>query len=95
MAMKVVLAKRFVPLNFSVIDGYPHLVPQIDEWKDMLPRFYEGDNENPFEHAHEFHALMQQLDIHNDDILMKIFCIHWKVMQGNGIEHSLVLVFPL
>ena len=73
MAMKAILAKRFAPLNFSAIDGYPHPVPQIDEWKDLLPRFYEGDNENLVEHVHEFHALMQQLDIHHEDILMKMF----------------------
>jgi hypothetical protein len=73
MAMKAILARRFAPLNFSAIDGYPHLVPQIDEWKDLLPRFYEGDDDNPFEHVHEFHALMQQLDIHHEDILMKMF----------------------
>jgi hypothetical protein len=48
-------------------------VPQIDEWKDLLPRFYEGEDDNPFEHVHEFHALMQQLDIHHEDILMKMF----------------------
>jgi hypothetical protein len=43
MAMKAILARRFAPLNFSAIDGYPHLVPQIDEWQDLLPRFYEGE----------------------------------------------------
>jgi hypothetical protein len=32
MAMEAILARRFAPLNFSAIDGYPHLVPQIDEW---------------------------------------------------------------
>jgi hypothetical protein len=72
MAMKAILAKRFSPLNFSAIDGYPHLVPQIDELQDLLPIFYEGDDDNPFEHVHEFHALMQQLDIHHEDILMKM-----------------------
>jgi hypothetical protein len=73
MAMKAILARRFAPLNFSAIDGYPHPVPQIDEWKDLLPRFYEGENDSPFEHVHEFHVLMQQLDIHHEDILMKMF----------------------
>jgi hypothetical protein len=73
MAMKAILARRFFPLNFSAIDGYPHPVPQIDEWKDLLPRFYEGENDNPVEHVHEFHVVMQQLDIHHEDILMKMF----------------------
>jgi hypothetical protein len=73
MVMKAILAKRFAPLNFSSIDDYPHPVPLIDEWKDLLPRFYEGKDDNPVEHVHEFHALMQQLDIHHEDILMKMF----------------------
>ena len=58
MSMEDILAMRFSPLNFSAIDGYPHLVPQIDEWEDLLPIFYEGDDDNPFEHVHEFHVLM-------------------------------------
>jgi hypothetical protein len=73
MAMKAILARRFSPLNFSAIEDYPHPVPLIDEWKDLLPRFYEGKDDNPVEHVHEFHALMQQLDIHHEDILMKMF----------------------
>ena len=51
MAMKAILAKRFTPLNFSAIDGYPHPMPQIDEWQDLMPRFYEGENDNPVEHV--------------------------------------------
>jgi hypothetical protein len=68
MTMEAILARRFSPLNFSSIVGYPHLVPQIDEWQDLLPRFYEGENDSPVEHVLEFHALMQHLDIH-----MKLF----------------------
>jgi hypothetical protein len=73
MAMEAILARRFSPLNFSAIAGYPHPVPQIDEWQDLLPRFYEGENDNPVEHVQEFHALMQQLDIQHEDIHMKLF----------------------
>jgi hypothetical protein len=73
MAMEAILARRFAPLNFSSIDGYPHPMPQIDEWKDLLPIFYEGENDILVEHVQEFHALMQQLDIHHEDILMKMF----------------------
>jgi hypothetical protein len=40
--------------------------------QDLLPRFYEGENDSPVEHVQEFHALMQQLDIHHEDILMKM-----------------------
>jgi hypothetical protein len=48
-------------------------VPLIDEWKDLLPRFYEGKDDNRVDHVHEFHALMHQLDIHHEYILMKMF----------------------
>jgi hypothetical protein len=59
MAMKAILASRFSPLNFSTIDDYPHLVPLIDEWKDLLPIFYEGEDDSLVDHVQEFHALMQ------------------------------------
>ena len=58
MAMKAILAKRFAPLDFSAIEDYPHTVPLIDEWKDLLPIFYEGKDDIPVEHVHEFHNLM-------------------------------------
>jgi len=51
MAMEAILAKRFSPFNFSSIAGYPHLVPLVDEWHDLLPIFYEGKNHNPLEHV--------------------------------------------
>jgi hypothetical protein len=94
MAMEAILARRFSPLNFSAIAGYPHLVPQIDEWQDLLPRFYEGENDNPVEHVLEFHALMQQLDIQHEDIRMKLFmyslqgdvCIWYHSLEPSSIS---------
>jgi hypothetical protein len=73
MTMKAILSRRFSPLNFSAIDDYPHPVPLIYEWKDLLPIFYEGEYDSPVEHVQEFHALMQQLNIHHEVILMKMF----------------------
>jgi hypothetical protein len=73
MAMEAIMARRFAPLNFSAIVGYPHPLPQNDEWQDLLPRFCEGENDNPLEHVLGFHALMQQLDIQHEDIHMKLF----------------------
>jgi hypothetical protein len=73
MAMEDILSRRFTPLNFSAIVGYSHPVPQIDEWKDLLPRFCEGENDDPLEHVLGFHALMQKLDIQHEDIHMKLF----------------------
>jgi hypothetical protein len=58
MAMKSILSRRFVTLNFSAIDDYPHHVPLIDEWQDLLPRFYEGEDDIPVANVQEFHALM-------------------------------------
>jgi hypothetical protein len=58
MAMEAILSKRFAPFNFSAIVGYPHPVPLVDEWQDLLPRFYEGKNDNPLEHVIEFHAFI-------------------------------------
>jgi hypothetical protein len=72
MAMEAILARRFSPLNLLAIAGYPHPVPQIDRWKDLLPRVYEGENDNLVEHVLEFHTLMQQLDIQHEDICMNL-----------------------
>jgi hypothetical protein len=51
MVMEAILARRFSPLNFSSIVGYPHHVPQIDKWEDLLPRFYEAENDSHVEHV--------------------------------------------
>jgi hypothetical protein len=32
-AMEAILARRFSPFYFSVVHGYPNLVPPVDEWK--------------------------------------------------------------
>jgi hypothetical protein len=88
MVMKAMLARRFSPLNFSTIEDYPHIVPLIDEWKDLLPRFYEGKDDIPIEHVHEFHALMQQLDMHHEDILMKMFMYS---LEGNARQWYRIL----
>jgi hypothetical protein len=90
MAMEVIMARRFSPLNFLAIDGYPHPVPLVDEWQDLLPRFYEGKNDSPFEHVLGFHDLIQQLDIQHEDIRMKLFMYS---LQGDARNwyHSLDL----
>jgi hypothetical protein len=69
-------------------------VPQIDEWKDLLPRFYEGENDNHVEHVLEFHALIQQLEIQHEDICMKLFmyslqgyvCIWYLSLEPSSIS---------
>jgi hypothetical protein len=44
-AMEAILAWRFAPLNFSVVPGFPNLVPPLSEWMDYLPTFKEDKGE--------------------------------------------------
>jgi hypothetical protein len=71
--MEAILAQRFSPLNFSVVPGFPNVVPTIDEWGDYLPRFREDKDDNPADHLLEFHEVMHQLGIHHEDVLMNMF----------------------
>jgi hypothetical protein len=71
--MEAILARRFSPFNFSVVPGFPNVVPTIDEWGDYLPRFREDKDDNPADHLLEFHEVMHQLGIHHEDVLMKMF----------------------
>ena len=56
--MEKILAWRFAPFNFSVIPGFPNVVPSLDGWSDYLPIFREHEEENPAQHLCEFHELM-------------------------------------
>jgi hypothetical protein len=71
--MEAILAWRFSPFNFSVVPGFPNVVPTIDEWGDYLPRFREDKDDNPADHLLEFHEVMHQLGIHHEDVLMNMF----------------------
>jgi hypothetical protein len=71
--MDKILARRFSPFNFSVVPGFPNVVPTVDEWGDYLPIFRERKEDNPARHLHEFHELMHQWEIHHEDVLMKMF----------------------
>ena len=66
-------AQRFAPFNFSDVPGFPHEVPTMDEWGDFLPRFREEEEDNPAYHVLKFHQYMDQLNIHHEDVLMKMF----------------------
>ena len=39
--MDRMVARRFAPLNFSDIPGFPNPVPTMDIWGDCLPWFRE------------------------------------------------------
>ena len=56
--MEKILARRFAPFYFSVVPGFPNVVPTVDEWGDYFPIFREHVEDNPSQHLHDFHELM-------------------------------------
>jgi len=71
--MEDILAQRFSPFNFSIVPGFPNVVPTIDEWDDFFPRFREHRDDNHVEHFLDFRELMHQWGVHHEDVLMKMF----------------------
>jgi hypothetical protein len=71
--MEAIVATRFAPFNFVDIVGFPNVVPTIDIWGDYLPRFRESREDNPSDHLIKFHECMDQLDLHHEDVRMKMF----------------------
>jgi hypothetical protein len=82
-AFASLLARRFAPLDFSTVPGFPHPVPSIDIWGDHLPRFAEKKGDNPSDHLIRFHQCMIQLDINHEDVLMKMFVFS---LEGDARE---------
>ena len=82
-AFAALLARRFSPLDFSTILGFPHPVPSIDIWGDHLPRFAEKKEDNPSDHLIRFHQCMVQLDIYHEYVLMKMFVFS---LEGDARE---------
>jgi hypothetical protein len=72
-AFSALLARRFAPLNFSSVPGFPHPVPNMSEWGDFLPIFKESKEDNPAEHLLKFHECMDLLDLQHEDVRMKMF----------------------
>jgi hypothetical protein len=66
------LARRFSPFNFSIVPGFPNVVPSPNEWGHYFPIFRERKEDNPSWNLHEFHELMYQWGIHHEDILLKM-----------------------
>jgi hypothetical protein len=67
------IAARFSPLDFTNVYGFPNVVPDIKIWEDVLPKFGGYVDDNPAQHLFEFHKLMDELDVHHEDVLMKLF----------------------
>jgi hypothetical protein len=82
------LARRFSPFNFSVVPGFPNVVPTVDELVDFLPIFKEHKDDSPAKHLSEFHGLMHEWEIHHEDVLLKMFMFS---LAGDAREryHSL------
>jgi hypothetical protein len=72
-AFAALLARRFAPLDFSSVPGFPHPVPNMSEWGDFLPIFKESKEDNPAEHLLKFHECMDLLDLPHEDVRMKMF----------------------
>jgi hypothetical protein len=67
------ISTRFSPLDFTNVYGFPNTVPDIKIWGDIVPKFGRYDDENPGQHLFEFHKLMEELNVHHEDVLMKLF----------------------
>ena len=67
------IATRFAPLDFTNVYGFPNTVPDIKVWEDFLPKFGLYADKNLAQHLFEFHKLMDELNIHHEDVLMKLF----------------------
>jgi hypothetical protein len=67
------IVARFAPLDFTNVYGFPNIVPDIKNWEDVLPKFGGYADENLAQHLFEFHKLMDELNVHHEDVLMKLF----------------------
>ena len=67
------LARRFAPLEFYSVPGFPHPVPDMSEWGYFLPVFKEEEEDSPAEHLLKFHECMDLLDQQHEDVRMKMF----------------------
>jgi hypothetical protein len=67
------IVARFSPLDFTNVYGFPNNVPNIKIWEDVLPKFGGYVDNNLAQHLFEFHNLMDELNVHHEYILMKLF----------------------
>jgi hypothetical protein len=59
-------------------EGFPNPVPHLSEWGDLLPIFREEKDDDPVQHLIDFHQCMEQLNLHQEDVLMKMFMFSLK-----------------
>jgi hypothetical protein len=65
------IAARFVPMDFTNVYGFPNTILDIKVWEDVLPKFGEYVDDNLAQHLFEFHKLMDELNIHHEDVLIE------------------------
>jgi len=74
--MEAILVRRFAPLNFSTIPGFPNPMLSFLECVDFLPIFRGNERDNPAQHLIDFHQCIDQLNISHEDALMNILYTH-------------------
>ena len=79
--MEAIVAARFAPFNFTIVPDFPNNVPTMDEWGEFLPIFRGDGQDHPTQHSIEFHQYMDQLGIHHEDVLLKMFMYS---LEGNS-----------
>jgi hypothetical protein len=52
------IGSKVSPFNFSIVPGFPNVVPTMDQWVDFFPIFREHRDDNPAKHLCEFHEFM-------------------------------------
>jgi hypothetical protein len=87
------IVARFDPLDFTNVYGFPNTFRDIKIREDVLPKFGEYVDDNPAQHLFEFHKLMDELNVHHEDVLMNCLCFRWKEMLGSGINLYPIPVF--
>jgi hypothetical protein len=76
--MEAILERIVSPLNFSAISGFPNPVPHLLEWEDLLPILREEKDDDPIQHIIDFHQCMEKFNLHQEDVLMKMFMFSLK-----------------
>ena len=72
-AFAALLARRFAPLDFSLVPGFPHLVPDMLERGYFILVFKEEEEDNPAEHLLKFHKCINILDQQHEYVHINMF----------------------
>jgi hypothetical protein len=67
------IAARFPPLDCTNVYGFPNVALDIKIWEYVLPKFGGYVDDNLAQQLFEFHKIMDDLDVHHKDVIMKLF----------------------